>query len=196
MLSHWITVDQVRDYADQLNPVLAFALLVVLPLVGFPVTVLHVVAGMRFGTGWGIALVGISIMLQLLASYALVHLFRRRFTRWLGALQKRVPQTAHGTMCLFTLLLPGVPYFAKNYVLPLLGVPLRIYLLWCFPIHFARSIVAVVFGDKSDDLTPGRILGLVLYGLTVAGASWWMWRRLRAQFGDRPATANGRKQPA
>lgn len=192
----FIDMDQLRDYAGRVNGVVAFTLLVILPLAGFPVSVLHVAAGIRFGSGWGLALVAASIGLQLLASYALVHLFRARFARWLEPVEQKIPKTAHGTMCLFTMLLPGVPYFAKNYVLPLLGIPLRTYLLWCFPMHAVRSVVAVVFGDQSGDLTPTRIAGFVAYGLMIAGSSWWMWRRLQSQVGDQRAKANGRKQPA
>ena len=192
----FIDMDQVRDYAGRVNGAVAFALLVVLPLVGFPVSVLHVAAGIRFGTAWGLVLVAGSIVLQLLASYALVHVWRKKFARWLEPVRKRIPETAHGTMCLFTMLLPGVPYFAKNYVLPLLGVPLRTYLLWCIPTHVVRSVVGVAFGDQSDHLTPTRIAVFVLYGLSVAGASWWMWRRLQSQFADRRAAEGGRKRPA
>jgi uncharacterized membrane protein YdjX (TVP38/TMEM64 family) len=191
----FIDMDEVRDYAGRVNGAVAFALLVVLPLVGFPVSVLHMAAGIRFGIGWGLVLVAASIVLQLLLSYALVHLWRKRFARWLEPVRKRIPEAAHGTMCLFTMLLPGVPYFAKNYVLPLLGVPLRTYLVWCIPTHVVRSVVGVAFGDQSGHLTPTRIAVFVLYGLSVAGASWWMWRRLQSQFADRRTAAGDRKQP-
>src|SRR3954468_5564166 len=141
LLSRKFDIDTVRDYAGRLNAGIAFLLLTVLPLVGFPVTVLHVVVGIRFGVPLGLALVAASILLQLLASYALVHLFREKFARRLEPVRKRIPKAAHGSMSLFTMLLPGVPYFAKNYVLPLLGVPLRTYFLVCLPIHVARSSV-------------------------------------------------------
>lgn len=189
-----IDIDTVHEYAGRLNAALAFLLLTLLPLGGFPVTVLHVVMGIRFGVKLGLLLVAGSIILQLLASYVLVHLFRRKFAQRLADVRKRIPKTAYGSMCLFTMLLPGVPYFAKNYVLPLLGVPLRTYLLICAPIHILRSSVAIVFGDTSDDLTPGRIAGLALYFATTVLVSWWMFRRLRAEIGktspaDNPATA-------
>lgn len=176
-----IEIDAVHARAEELNGGVAFILLTLLPLVGFPVTVLHVAMGIRFGAGMGMLLVGISILLQLLASYGLVHLFREKFARRLQPLRKRIPRTAHGAMCLFTMLLPGVPYFAKNYVLPVLGVPLRTYLLICLPIHVARSGVGVFFGDASDDLTPTRIAALGLYLCAALFASWWFFRRLRSQ---------------
>lgn len=195
LLSRKIDVDTVHEYAEQLNAGVAFLLLTVLPLVGFPVTPLHVAVGIRFGTKLGLVLVAASVLLQLLASYGLVHLFREKFARRLAAVRKRIPRTAHSSMCLFTMLLPGVPYFAKNYVLPLVGVPLRTYLLVCLPIHVARSGVAIILGDQSDDLTPARITGLAIYyGITLL-VSWWMFRRLRSQMGGEKTRSTATRQP-
>lgn len=195
VLSQRIDIDDVHEYASRLNPIAAFALLTVLPLLGFPVTVLHVAMGIRFEAPLALTLVAISIVLQLLASFALVHTFRAKFARRLDQVRQRIPRTAHGSMCLFTMLLPGVPYFAKNYVLPLLGVPLRTYLLVCAPIHIIRSSVAIMLGDQSDDLTPGRIVGLAIYFSLTLLASWWMFRRLRAQVGSPRPRARASHKP-
>jgi uncharacterized membrane protein YdjX (TVP38/TMEM64 family) len=198
LLSRKIDVAAVHEYAARLNAGVAFLLLTILPLAGFPVTPLHVAVGIRFGVKLGLLLVAASVLLQLLASYALVHLFRDKFARRLKPVRKRIPQTAHSSMCLFTMLLPGVPYFAKNYVLPLLGVPFRTYLLICLPIHVARSGVAIIFGDESDDLTPARIAGLAVYYSITLLVSWWMFRRLRSQIGHGKtrATATPHPKPA
>lgn len=194
-LSHLISLEVVHAQAEKLNAAVAFSLLTILPLFGFPVSVLHVTAGIRFGVAWGLPLVALSILLQLLASYGLVHWQQKFFARKFQDLRKEIPPGAHGAVTLFTLLLPGVPYFAKNYVLPLAGVPLRTYLLWCFPIHVARSAIAVIFGDQSDHLTPARIAWLVGYGALVLTASWWAYRQMKAKVADRPTTAGDRKQP-
>lgn len=176
----------------------AFALLAVLPLLGFPASLLHVAAGIRFGAALGLALVSLSICLQLLASFAVVKLWRAHFerARWVDRVRKRIPQGAHASICVFTVLLPGAPYAGINYVLPLMGVPLRTYLLCCLPLHTLRSTVTVVFGDQSDELTPARLAGLAAYALTILGASWWMYRRLRRQFENPRPAANDPKPPA
>jgi uncharacterized membrane protein YdjX (TVP38/TMEM64 family) len=196
LLYRLIDIEAVHAYAGRLNAGVAFALLVVLPLAGFPVSVLHVVAGMRFGTGLGMVLVGVSILLQLLASYGLVYLFRDKFAQRLKNVRQRIPRGAHGATCLFTMLVPGVPYFAKNYVLPLLGIPLRTYLLICLPVHVIRSAVAVIFGDKSDDLTPARITALVIYIVVMLATSWWLLKRVRSQMGPAAAGKVAKMQPA
>ena len=193
-----IDMAAVHAQAARLNGGLAFALLVLLPLVGFPASVLHVAAGIRFGAllGWG--LVALSILLQLLASYALVRCWRPRFerARWLRKIRNRIPPGAQPSVCVFTVLLPGAPYAAINYVLPLLGTPLRTFLLCAWPLHALRSTVTVVFGDQSAHLTAARLAVLLAYAVTILSASWWMYRRLQSRFANPPPAAGGRKPRA
>jgi uncharacterized membrane protein YdjX (TVP38/TMEM64 family) len=196
LLYHEVDMEAVHRYAERLPGGVAFLLLTVLPLLGFPASLLHVVAGIRFGIPLGLALVAASILLQLLASYALVHRFHDRFAHWLAPVRERIPEGAHASICVLTVLLPGAPFAAVNYVLPLLGVPLRTYLLCCLPLHVLRSTVTVTFGDQSDKLTGARLVVLASYALLILGASWWTYRRLRVQLGDRPSAADGRKRPA
>jgi uncharacterized membrane protein YdjX (TVP38/TMEM64 family) len=192
-LSHLFTIGTVHAYANRLNGPLAFLLLTILPLLGFPVSVLHVTAGIRFGVARGLALVALSILIQLLASYGLVHWRETYFQRKFRKIRTEIPSGAHAAVTLFTLLLPGVPYFAKNYVLPVIGVPLRTYLMWGFPIHVVQSVIAVVLGDQSDHLTSPRVVAMVgYYAVTLAG-SWWAFRRVRAQVASQPKAAGDRK---
>jgi len=196
LLYHRIDVNAVRDAAAKLNGGLAFALLTVLPLVGFPVSVLHVAAGVRFGVPLGLTLVWTSILLQLLASYGLVHWKRRFFAHRFKSIREKIPKGAHAPVTVFTMLIPGAPFFAQNYTLALLGVPLRLYVGICLPMHAARSSIAVIFGAESRHFTPARLVLILLYVAAIVGASWWALRRMRATLEDQPAVASGRKQPA
>ncbi|MBI2510671.1 MAG: hypothetical protein HYV96_01715 [Opitutae bacterium] len=178
-----------RERAARLNGPAVFAAVAVLPLVGFPVSVMHAVAGARFGLKLAIPLVALALVLQLLASYGLVRLAPAFFGRRLAPLRARLPQTAHRPLTVFTLLLPGAPFFAQNYVLPLVGVPFRTFFLIAFPLHLARSLIGVLFGEVSDHLTPLGIAGFGLYAVTVTLACAWSFRRLRARLQDPPAAA-------
>jgi uncharacterized membrane protein YdjX (TVP38/TMEM64 family) len=193
-----LDIEAVHAHAARLNGGVAFALLVVLPLFGFPANLAHIAAGIRFGAIAGLALVSLSILLQLLVSYALVHRWRRFFerSRWLKKLRDRIPEGAHASVCIFTVLLPGAPYAAVNYTLPLLGVPLRTFLLCAWPLHSLRSTVTVLLGDQSAHLTATRLVVLIGYALLILAASWWTYRRMQSQFSDPPSAAGGRKQPA
>ncbi len=187
-----IDLEVLRAKAEHMNGVLAFGLLTFLPLVGFPASALHVVAGVRFGVPLGLAL----ILLQLLLSYGLVHWRRRFFEKRFKALRDRIPPGAHVPVTVFAMLIPGAPIFTQLYTPPLLGVPLRIYLAICLPIHSARSIIAVVFGGESHQITLGWIAGMLAYGAVLLSVSWWAYRRTRGALGDQPPVGSGRKQPA
>jgi uncharacterized membrane protein YdjX (TVP38/TMEM64 family) len=182
--------------AARLNGPVVFAAVALLPLVGFPVSVMHAVAGARFGLGLAIPLVALALVLQLFASYGLVRLAPVFFAKRLAPLRARLPKTAHRPLTLFTLLLPGAPFFAQNYVLPLVGVPFRTFFLIAFPLHLFRSLIGVLFGEVSDHLTPAGIAGFGLYAVTVSLACAWSFRRLRAQLQDRPPAEGGPTRPA
>jgi len=196
---YWtIDVDAVHATAARLPAGVAFALLVVLPLLGVPASMLHVAAGIRFGAALGYGLVVLSIALQLVASYTIVRLWRKRFerSRWLMRLRQRIPAGAHASVCAFTVLLPGAPFAAVNYSLPLLGVPLRTLLLCALPLHALRATVTVALGDQSGHLTAMRLGALLAYALLILGVCAWMFRRLQSQFAGPQPAADGRKQSA
>jgi uncharacterized membrane protein YdjX (TVP38/TMEM64 family) len=191
-----IDVEALHRRAENLNGVMIFVLMTVLPLAAFPVSICHAIAGVRFGMGWGLLLVSISIILQLLASYGLVKAAPKFFEQRLEPWRKRLPKGAHTPVTQFTMLLPGVPYFVQNYILPLIGVPLRPYLLWAGLIHILKSIVGIAFGHMSDDFTPLRIAGFVAYAIFITVATAFAFRRLQAQMKVQPPKAGGRKPRA
>lgn len=195
LLSDRFDIDAVHAQARRMPASVAFLLLLFLPLVGFPASVLHVAAGIRFGGPLGLLLVSVSIGFQLLVSHIVVRRWQRPFARRFGWLRRRIPEGAHASIAVFAVLLPGAPYAAINYVLPLVGVPLRTFLLCCWPIHTLRSTVTVLLGDQSDELTPARLTVLGVYALLLAAVSWWVYRRLRRQLEGRPQGAGGRMQP-
>jgi uncharacterized membrane protein YdjX (TVP38/TMEM64 family) len=190
-----IDVPALHQRAQGVNGGLIFALIVVLPMLGFPVSVAHAVAGVRFGWGLGLLLVTVSIILQMLASYALVKALPRLFAKRMQPFRKRLPEGAHTPITQFTMLLPGAPFFAQNYVLPLIGVPLRTYFAWGLPIHIAKSAVGIIFGDMSDHLTPGRLTGFAIYAVAMTVASAWAFRRLQLKMKDRRSKADDLKRP-
>lgn len=191
-----IDVAAVHATAQQLDGGVAFALLVVLPLLGFPVSILHVAAGIRFGAARGLLLVSLSIGIQLLISYALVHRWRHRFEGHFASFRRRIPAGAHASVTIFSALIPGAPFAAINYVLPLLGIRFPTYLLCLWPVHTLRSTLTVLLGDQSDHFTPARLAVLGGYAGVLALGSWWLYRRLRRQLGDQSAAADGRTRPA
>jgi len=178
-----IDIEAIHARADSVNGIVVFGAMVILPLAGFPVSVIHAVAGLRFGLGLGCLLVALATTLQLLAAYGLVKWMPGFFARKLEPLRKRLPVSAHTPLTLFTMLLPGVPFFSQIYVLPLVGVPLGTFILWSLPISIARSVAGVAFGDVCDHLTPWRLAGFAAYFITVSVVCAWAFRRLRRKIG-------------
>ncbi|HEY8932663.1 MAG TPA: hypothetical protein VIM44_05040 [Rariglobus sp.] len=193
LLYRQIDVQAIHDQAKRMNGFAVFVVMTVLPMVGFPVSVLHVAAGVRFGIGLGLVLTTVSILIQLLASYALVKAAPSFFERKMEPWRKRLPKAAHTPLTQFTMLLPVAPYFAQNYILPLVGVPLGTYLLWSFPLHVVRSVVGVIFGNESADLTPTKLVWFGVYSVAVGVTSAWSFQRLRRKMKDPPKEENDPK---
>ncbi len=179
LLYRQVDVAAVHRRANGLNGFVVFGAVVALPLVGFPVSVAHAVAGLRFGIGWGSLLVAFATLLQLLGAYGVVKLAPGFFERRVASLRTRLPAGAHVPVTIFTMLLPGAPYFAQLYVLPLMGVPLGTYLRWSLPINIVRSVVGVTFGGLADHLTVLRLAGFVAYYALVTVTCSWAFRSLR-----------------
>jgi uncharacterized membrane protein YdjX (TVP38/TMEM64 family) len=142
------------------------------------------------------SLAALSILLQLFASFALVRAMPNLFAKHLAGVRKKIPKAAHGTLCMFTLLLPGVPYCVQNYTLALIGVPFRTYLACGFSLHVLRSAVTVGFGQQSGHFTPLGLTALGVYWALVLTASWYFYRRLRRQTANQPGAEDGPKRPA
>lgn len=191
-----VDIGALHTEAERVNGVLVFAAITLAPMLGFPVSVMHAVAGVRFGLPLAVPVVALSLLVQLLGSYALVRLAPEFFARRLQSLRERLPQAAHTPLTQFTMLLPGAPFFAQNYVLPLMGVPLRIYLLWGLSLHLSRSLVGILFGQMSADLTAERVLGFLCYFVVLLLACSWAFRRLRMRLQGPPPAAGGRMRRA
>ena len=191
-----LTLRNLHAHAQETNPAMVVFCLFTLPLLGFPVSVMHAVTGAKFGLPLGMTYVGLSIVFQLFASYGIVRLAPEFFAERFAWLRKKLPPATHGPLTLFTLLLPGAPYFAQNYVLAIARVPFWLFFRYAFPIAFGRSLIGVVFGEWSGHMTPGRIAIFVLYATTITLICGLAFRRLRARLQSPPRAGNGRTRYA
>lgn len=187
---------QLHDHAEEFNGAIVVLALMTLPLAGVPVSVMHAMTGAKFGLPMGMTLVALSIAFQVGVSYLIVRaapdFFKRRFA-WL---HDRLPKAAHRSLTLFVMLLPGAPYFAQNYVLAGAGIPFRMYFWYAFSIHTARSLIGVIFGEWSGDMTPARATLFVIYAVGITLACGLAFRRLRFQWRSPRSGAGGRTRRA
>lgn len=181
------------------------ALVAVLPVFGFSIALVYLVVGAVFG-GWvGMAVIAGATAVHLLGSHWIARSFLRApVQRFLARRKHRLPEMPPGeewAVVLMTALVPGLPYFARNYLLALSGIPLRIYFWICWPVFVLRSGLVIFLGDFSGDFSIRRmaILGSVL--AAKVGICAYLIFRLRARSKARSgaavrATSPAKKQPA
>jgi uncharacterized membrane protein YdjX (TVP38/TMEM64 family) len=169
--------------AQRLSGALVFALTVILPLLGVPVSVVYVIAGAKFGTFWGLTLTLAAIALHLIASWWIAHSWLKRpleaLFRKLGRPIPKVPPGEYVPVCLLVALLPGASYALKNYLLVLAGVPFRSFFWTLLPSHFVHAALAILFGDFTGNMTTPRIIFLSGYALVVIGLGHYVVQRLK-----------------
>lgn len=169
----WGRVDlaALHSMARALPPLPVLGAMAVLPLVGFPVSWLHVVAGARFGWLGGLAAVAVTTVIQHWLGWALVRLLPASVFARLAPWRRHLEGAGHRDATLLCGLLPGLPYTAQVYLLPLIGTPFRYLLGLTTVLHTARAVVTLLLGDLSGALTTGRVVLLASYYLGLFAAS-------------------------
>jgi uncharacterized membrane protein YdjX (TVP38/TMEM64 family) len=160
-------------HLHRLNPVVLLVLMAVLPVFGFSIAVVYVIAGAKFGLLWGGAAIALVTTIHLVATHALARsLLRPRIERHLLRHRGRVPHLPRGEEASFSTmvaLVPGLPYFARNCALALTHIPLRTYFWICLPLYVLRSYVTLSLGDLGAELTREKLL--ILGGIFVVKIS-------------------------
>lgn len=187
------------DWADlqdallHVNLAALWALMLILPVGGFSVSVVWLVAGARFGPWWGGAVVAGVTAGHLLIMHAIGRHWLRRWLR--GWLRKRghelpaVPAGENVSIAVMAALAPGLPYFARNYLLALSDVPLRVYFWVCLPLYVARSYVTLFIGDLAREPSGRQLAILVLVYVVKLGICAYLLWHLRRRLKQRAVAA-------
>src|SRR5262245_61899372 len=124
-----VGLHEVQTKVLALNPILTFVLMALLPICGFSVAVVYVIAGAKFGSGLGLVLVTLATVFHLAGSYWIARSFlRARIEAMLSRRNHHLPkfpQADRAEVALLTALVPGLPYAARNYLLGIAAIPLR-----------------------------------------------------------------------
>jgi len=158
--------------------VLAF---LILPLVGFPMSIFLVLAGIRFGFGGGMALTAAGMFFHHFASYRLVHgWFREPVRRRLEKAGHAIPPIKEKHRIWFTALfaaIHGPPYAAKLYLLALTDLPFAIYFWIAAPVYILFGAVTVGAGSAVMNFDPTWIYILVGVFTVILLGGYWLKRR-------------------
>ena len=166
------------------EPVLFIALWAILPIIGFPITVFLVLAGVKFGILWGMVLTGLIMPIHMTASYALAKsLLHKPLKRLLTSRGYSLPDPSNrrvATGLIVFMALPGPSYAMKNYLLALLDMPFFSYLAmnWCIQGLLELPIIGLSGAAAQKDWTVfGLFAALVVVLLVIR----WRIRKTRSQ---------------
>lgn len=156
-------------------------LMVLLPPLGLSISVVYLVAGARFGPVVGGAVVAGVTAAHLLLMHGIARgVMRGPIERLLARRHHHLPSVPEGenaSLATVAALAPGLPYFSRNYLLALAGVPLRIYFWICLPLYVLRSYVTIFLGDLTQSPDRGKLTLLVaVWVLKLAVCGWLVWR--------------------
>lgn len=174
----WVMI---TDALHRLNPVAVLPIMAILPIFGFPISVVYLFAGLRFGPVWGGAVVAGVTAVHLLGTYFIGRGYLRgpvqRFIEKRHAHLPQVPQDEQGAVAVIGALVPGLPYFVRNYLMVLAGLRLRTFFWVCLPIYVARSYVTILLGDMGSDPSRNKLIILVVVDVVkVAVCALVIWR--------------------
>ncbi len=159
-------------------------LMILLPLVGFPISAFYVFAGLTFRVPVALAAGGVGLAVNMSLGYLLARtIWREPLRRRLEARWPRLFTLDRNACAQVTLLVravPGVPFTAQNYLLGVLAVPFGLYLSisWAVQFLFLTGVVlttrGVVESDGAQALWGGVAVLVVVISLRLA---WRRWKR-------------------
>ena len=178
LMDRW---EQLMGRIEHLNAATVLPLMAILPIGGFPIAVVYLVAGARFGPLLGGVVVAAVTAVHMLGTYLIGRSFLRgplqRFIEKRHKHLPEVPRDEHAAVAVIATLVPGLPYFVRNYLLVLAGVRLSIFFTVCLPIYVARSYVTILLGNLgSDPSKVGLAVLLTVDVLKVAICALVIWR--------------------
>ena len=171
----------IRAWKENASPIAYFTAMAVLPALGMPLTAFYIVAGAVFPLPWAILGSLTAVMVNFSICYVIARSGLQRILR--QALQRfdyELPDFQHGAGALrFTLLVritPGVPNFAKNYLLGVSGVPFSTYLAASTAVTLLYGIPSIVLGGSL--FQHELVWTVVVVGVfALLAVTAWLWRR-------------------
>lgn len=175
--------DVLIAWARQLPGSLFIAGFLLLPLVGMPISIFLIAAGIKFGLALGMLVTAGCIAFHNLVAYWLTRgYFKQPVKRFLTRRGRRIPDVPKRHQVWFTIAftgVPGLPYTSKLYLLALTNISFRIYFGLGWPTYTLFSIVLVGLGEAVVRLNWNWIIGFILLGALLAALSYGVNKKIR-----------------
>ncbi|MCJ8499013.1 TVP38/TMEM64 family protein [Desulfatitalea alkaliphila] len=166
---------------DKTHVAFILGLYLVLPLIGFPITVFLLLLGTHFDVATGLFIMSVGMAAHLLMTFLVANsLLRPVLERYLFKAAHRMPQLPESGFVwpsILFMVVPGLSYTMKNYLLSLSGIPFLYYIAIGLPAQALLGIPIVVVGEFLE----GRHLWWVLLVLLLIGLGYglryWVKKR-------------------
>ncbi len=179
---------KLHDYLqNNVNPVVFLLLMLILPIAGVPLSIFLLLVGIKFGILWGVLLTGVLMFFHMIITYYIVHSFLRS---WIIKILKRTKLSSFTTKrtlntwhLLIFMLIPGLPYAAKSFLLALSDIGFKRYLVINWSTQFPMSIPLVLAGAAVIEMNPLTLSMVFLLLVLVV----FLQQYARKKFGESQA---------
>lgn len=169
---------------SQVHPALILLSYAVLPAAGVPVTPFLILLGLQFGSVWGVVIMLATMPFHLAFSFWFT---REVAGRWIKALADktgtsipRMPEDRQLGYGFLFMVIPGLSYALKNYLLPLSGIGFAPYLICGWLIQGAFGVPFVIMGRAVIQLDIKLLSGMAVVVLIIVVFR----RKIRSLFHD------------
>ncbi len=172
--------EALEQWKREANPWVFFAVLACGPVVGVPTTPFFVAAGILFTAHWAYLGTAVAMAINIALCWLLARkLFSRMIASWCQKMSWDIPRWGDRgalRMALMIKFAPGVPTFAKNYLLALTGLPFAVYfwISWGITLMYASALILL-----GDSLSAGDFISALPYlaGCAVLLAILWLLKK-------------------
>lgn len=175
-------VQQAIALIHQDMPALLFiALMMAMPVIGFPISIFLILAGIRFGIFYATLLWLTVLPIHVLIGYFLARWARKpleQISYRMGYPIPPLPEKGAPMFSFLFLAIPGVPYAGKNYILPLAGAPFSYCVVMNFFVQFPQGIPFIILGESVMELD----LTLLYISLIIIAAIYFLLRWLKKKY--------------
>lgn len=179
---HDISQEAIIAFGERIHTAWFLILFFILPLLGFPLSILLVLAGIRFGFAGGMAASAVAVFFHNFTAYHICHgFFRDPMRNFLERAGYAIPPISPGHRVRLTALftaIHGPPYFAKLYLLALTDIPFLIYFWVGAPVYLIFCVIPVGAGSAATQFDATWIYAIITALAIFSLGGYWLRRRI------------------
>lgn len=177
-----LTPENLKQFGAALPTWLFLPAFFVLPLFGFPISVVLLASGLKYGFALSILIASLGMAFHTFAAWHIAQgMLRRRLEAWLSQTRFDLPTIPQRHQIWFTALfvtVPGLPYVVKLYSLALTNLPFRRYMFIVWFFHVLNSVIFIGLGAAAGEVDAKLMIGFAVLGVLMVVFSNWLKRLL------------------